>query len=174
MQEESGKFKAVFSAVMPPNICGPGKIPLDHTGDRDINAHKSLASGNTVYLPEGPEALIGPCDAEDLATLFMLVINKRENSASEIFNGGSDYSLTATEFVRAYGKIYNVEVPIEYISWEKFTSEVAIECGAWWHFYAHMQPDISKAKRLLGYNPKYTPEETMARAVAWMKEENLI
>ena len=118
MKKESGKSKAVFSAVMPPNICGPGKIPLDHIGGRSIDAHKALAEGKTVYLPEGPEALIGPCDAEDLATLFALVINNREKSAGQIFNGGSKYSLTATELVRTYGKIHNVEIPIEYISWK--------------------------------------------------------
>jgi nucleoside-diphosphate-sugar epimerase len=37
-----------------------------------------------------------------------------------------------------------------------------------------MQPDISKAQRLLGYKPRYTPEETMTRAVEWMYKEKLL
>ena len=174
MAKESGKCKAVFTAIMPPNICGPGKIPIDQLGGRSADAHKALANGEKVYLPDGPEALIGPCDAEDIATLFDLAINNRDKAAGEIFNVGAEYSLTYTELIRVFGKIHDKEIPIEYISWQKFTEEVATNIGAWWHFYAHMRPDITKAKTLLGYKPKYTPEETIARAVKWMKDENII
>lgn len=174
MLEESGKYKAVFSAVMPPNICGPGKTPIDQFGGRSIEAHKTMKSGETVYLPTGAEALIGPCDAEDLARLFALVVENREKAQGEIFNGGASYSLTATEFIKAYAKIYGVEIPIEYVSWERFTTEISPDLGGYWHFYAHMLPDISKARNLLGYEPLYTPEETMTRAVRWMEEKNLI
>ena len=45
--------------------------------------------------------------------------------------------------------------------------------GARWHFYAHMLPDIRKAKELLGYKPKYTPEEALRTAVEWMTEEEM-
>lgn len=173
MQSESGKFKAVFSAVMPPNICGPGKTPIDQFGGRSVDAHKSMKRGDKVYLPDGAEALIGPCDAEDLATLFALVCEKREKAKGEMFNGGAAYSLTATEFIKAYGKIYGKELPIEYVSWKKYKSEINPDFGSWWHFYAHMLPDISKARKL-GYEPKYTPEQTMKRAVEWMEENNLL
>ena len=37
-----------------------------------------------------------------------------------------------------------------------------------------MQPDISKARKLLGYAPKYTPKQTLERAVNWMRGEGLI
>lgn len=174
MLAESGKYKAVFSAVMPPNICGPGKTPIDQFGGRSLSAHKAMKAGEKVYLPNGPEALIGPCDAEDLATLFRLVCENREKSAGELFNGGSAYSLTATEFIKAYGTIYGKEIPIEYLSWDKYKGEINPDLGSWWHFYAHMLPDISKARNLLGYTPKYTPEQTMARAVEWMEQNGLL
>ena len=37
-----------------------------------------------------------------------------------------------------------------------------------------MLPDISKARKLLGYEPRYTVKETMRRAVEWMKEQKLL
>ena len=174
MLSESGKYKAVFSAVMPPNICGPGKTPIDQYGGRSVEAHKAMQRGDKVYLPSGAEALIGPCDAEDLARLFALVVENRQKSQGEIFNGGASYSLTATEFIKAYANIYGVDIPIEYVSWEYFTTKVSPDLGGYWHFYAHMLPDITKARKLLGYEPQYTPEQTMQRAVEWLKKENLI
>ena len=157
MQKESGKKKAVFTAIMPPNICGPGKIPVDQYGDRSLDYHKQMLNGEVVYIPDGPECTIGPCDAEDIAELFSLAIEKRDCAAGEIFNVGSAYSLTISEFISVYSKIYGVEIPVERVSWEKYITEINPEQVSWWHFYSNMTPDISKARKLLGYEPQYTP-----------------
>jgi len=174
MQAESGKGKAIFTAIMPPNICGPGKIPVDQYGGRDIELHKQMAKGEKVYIPDGPECVISPCDAEDIAELFALAVDNREAAAGQIFNVGSAYALTTSEFIRAYAHIYGVEIPVERVSWEKYITEINPSKGGWWHFYSPMCPDISKARKLLGYEPKYTPEQTMKRAVDWMKAEQLL
>lgn len=174
MQSESGEYKADFTAIMPPNICGPGKIPLDTSGGRSIDVHRAIKRGETVYLPEGPETLISPCDAYDLAMLFALVLNQRDVAAGQIFNGGSAYAMSATQFVKTYGKIYNTDIPIKYVSWEEYRTKINPSIGAWWHFYSHLCPDITKARKMLGYEPKYTPEESMKRAVEWMREQQLL
>ena len=174
MIAESGKKKAVFTAIMPPNICGPGKVPVDQYGDRSVEFHKQMATGQTVYIPDGPECLISPCDAEDIADLFVLAVENREKAAGQIFNVGSAYALTISKFIRVYAEIYGVDIPVEKVSWEKYITEINPEKVAWWHFYAHMCPDISKARNLLGYEPKYTPEQTLQRAVDWMRKEKLI
>ncbi len=174
MLADSHRHKAAFTSVFPPNICGPGKIPLDTLGGRDIEVHRANTRGEKVYLPEGPEALIGPCDAYDLAVIFALALNNRTAAAGQIFNGGSAYALTSTQFVRTMGHIYGSEIPIEYIPWSTYKNEISPGVGYWWHFYAHMNPDISKARTLLGYEPKYTPEETLLRAVNWMRTEGLL
>jgi len=174
MLADSFTHKAVFTAIFPPNICGPGKIPLDTLGGRDIEVHKANMRGEVVYLPNGPEVLLGPCDAYDLATLFTLAINNRTAAAGQIFNGGSEYALTATEFVNTLAEIHGVEIPIAYVPWDEYQKKISPDVGYWWHFYAHMCPDISKARTLLGYKPRYTPQETLARAVQWMKDNELL
>lgn len=171
---ESKNHKAEFTAIMPTNICGPGKIPLDTSGGRDLEVHKANIKGETVFLPDGPEALLVPCDCYDIAMLFALVVNQREKAAGQIFNTGTAYALTATQFVQTLGDIYGVHIPITYVSWEDYKAIYNTEVGAWWHFYAHMYPDITKAKNLLGYEPKYTPEQALYRAVEWMKSEGLL
>ena len=174
MAEESGKCKAVFTAIMPPNIAGPGRIPLDLYGDRSAENHKAHMRGEEVILPDGPEALISPCDAEDIASLFDLAINNRKAAGGQIFNVGSGDAVTAGELARIYGEIYGTKIPVKRVSWEKYTNEVSCNIGDWWHFYAHMCPDFSKAQRLLGYKPKYNTKATLTRAVEWMKNEGII
>src|ERR1700722_5624124 len=112
---------ARFTAILPPNICGPGKIPLDTQGGRSIAVHRELAAGKKVFLPEGPDVLIGPCDAQDVAQAFLLAIEQPDKAKGSIFNVGSAYALTASKFVVTYGQIYGVSIPIERISFQEFT-----------------------------------------------------
>lgn len=175
MCEESGKDgNAIFTAIMPPNICGAGKVPLDLMGGRSVELHKAHREGKPVILPDGPECIVAPCHAEDIADLFILALNNPVAAAGQIFNAGAEYGLTVSGLVKAFEDIYGSTIPIERVSWEKYKTEVNPEIGAWWHFYAHMLPDISKAKKLLGYKPKYTPEEALKSAVDWMIEEKII
>ncbi len=174
MLAESGKCKAVFTAIMPPNICGPGKIPLDFLCDRSAENHMKMMRGEEVVLPDGPEALIGPCDAEDIASLFALAAENRCAAAGEMFNVGSAYSIPFTDFIKAYADIYGSEIPIRRVPWAEYIRDINPNKGDWWHYYADMLPDISKARRLLGYEPKYTPEDAVRRAVEWMLKEGII
>jgi nucleoside-diphosphate-sugar epimerase len=163
-----------LSAIMPPNICGPGKIPLDGMGGRDIEIHRQHQAGKPVTLPYPGSNLIGPCDAEDVARAFFCALNNPDKSAGHIFNVGSAYALTSEQFIRTYAEIYRTTIPINYVSMEKYISEVSPDLGSNFHFTDHMCPDISKTTDLLGYEPKYTPEETMARAVKWMYDQKLL
>ena len=164
----------LFTAILPPNICGPGKIPLDTQGGRSIEVHRHLARGKEVILPEGADVLIGPCDAEDIARSFFLALRQPDRAAGQIFNVGSAYALSAGEFVAAYGAIYGVRIPIRRVPWQQFATEIVPDPGSRYHFEAHMCPDVSKLQSLLGYEPKFTPEQTLSRAVQWMKEQRLL
>lgn len=174
VKEIAHKDGVPFTAILPPNICGPGKIPLDCKGGRDIETHKAHKRGEPVKLPEGCNTLIGPCDAFDVAQGFWRAVRKPEAAAGEIFNVGSAYALTATRFVETYGEIYGVKIPVEEVSLKEFQTKIMPDPGANYHFLAHICPDITKIREKLDYAPEYTPGETMARAVAWMYEEKLL
>lgn len=163
-----------FTAVMPPNICGPLKIPLDGKGGRDLEVHLSHQRGEPAVLPEPGHNLIGPCDAEDVARGFFCAVQNRDAAAGEIFNVGSAYALTAIQFIETYGDIYGTKIPIEFVSWREFEDDILPEIGAHWHFKANMCPDLSKISGKIGYRPAYTPEQTMERAVKWMRDEGML
>ncbi len=163
-----------FTAIMPPNICGPGKVPLEGRGGRDLEVHRAHRRGDPVVLPEPGSVLIGPCDAEDVARGFFLAVQHRDAAAGCIFNVGSAYALTAVQFIETYGAIYGRRIPIEWVSWERFAGDILPDVGAHWHFKANMCPDIASIRARLGYEPAYTPEQTMERAVRWMVDSGLL
>jgi len=163
-----------FTAIMPPNICGPGKIPLDGMGGRSLEVHQAHQRGEELPLPYPGTNLIGPCDAEDVAYGFFCALRNRESATGEIFNVGSAYALTAERFIATYGQIYKTSIPVRYVSAETYVTEVSPELGAHFHFLEHMCPDISKISSRLGYHPRYTPEETMERGVRWMFDMGLL
>jgi nucleoside-diphosphate-sugar epimerase len=170
----SGQGGLAVTGIMPPNICGPRKIPLDGQGGRSLQVHEAHRRGEEVVLPYPGTNLIGPCDAEDVARGFFCAIGHREQAAGEIFNVGSAYALTAEKFIATYGEIYGVTIPIRYVSPETFETEIMPEAGANFHFLEHMCPDLTKIRERLGYRPAYTPEETMERAVRWMFDAGLL
>jgi len=172
--EQSRKDGFPVTAVMPPNICGPGKIPLEGRGGRSIEVHKAHQRGEPVTLPFPGTNLIGPCNAEDVARGFVCAVENRDAAAGEIFNVGSLYALTAENFIQAYADIYNATIPIEYVAAERYVAEVSPDLGANFHFLEHMCPDISKISSRLAYKPRYAPEESMERAVKWMYDEGLL
>ncbi|MBN1807780.1 MAG: NAD-dependent epimerase/dehydratase family protein [Planctomycetes bacterium] len=162
------------SAVMPPNIAGPGKIPLEPYGGRDIEVHRRMAAGGEIVLPAGGTALVGPSDAEDVAEVFALAAENPQASAGRIFNAGSAFAVSYNELLKIYGRCYGVDIPVRHGSWDDFETAAGSDPSLRFHHEAHMCPDISAARSALGYEPKFTPETSVARAVDWMRSRNLL
>jgi nucleoside-diphosphate-sugar epimerase len=174
LQRRCRRDDVAFTAVLPPNIAGPGKIPLELSGGRDLAVHTGYARGEAVTLFEGCGTLIGPCDAEDVAQVFWRAAEHRDAAAGEFFNAGSTHALPAPEMAEVYGDIYGVHLPVRFVPFETFVNEVMPEPGANTHFLHHMCPDISKAAERLGYCPRHTPAEALGRAVEWMRHEGML
>jgi nucleoside-diphosphate-sugar epimerase len=171
LQGECRARGLAFTVIMPPNICGPYKVPLEGKGGRSPEVHREHERGEPCPLPAPGNNPVGPCDAEDVAQGFGLALEQPERAEGEFFNVGSAYALTAERFVAVYGELYGTTIPIEWVSWEDYSTRINPDRGANYHFSAPMCPDITKIRNRLGYAPRYTPEESMARAVAWMREE---
>jgi nucleoside-diphosphate-sugar epimerase len=162
------------TAIMPSNIAGPGKIPIDPYGTREIAVHKAMAGGMQIVLPCNGLTLVGPTDAEDIAEVFALAAEQPEKSASRMFNAAAAYALTFADLVTTYGRIYGVEIPVRFVVWDEFDRVVRPAPDQRYHHEAHMCADITAARRALNYEPKYTPETALQRAVEWMRSKEML
>ena len=77
-------------------------------------------------------------------------------AAGEIFHIGSSQEISIEELIRAVGEIMGY--PGRYVEAPTFPGSVSRRC-----------PDISKAKRVLGYNPQIDWKVGLASTVEWYK-----
>ncbi len=163
-----------ITGVMPSNIAGPGKIPIDPYGTREIAVHKAMASGLEIVLPYDGLILVGPTDAEDVAEVFALAAEQPGKAAGRMFNAAAAYALTFADLVTTYSRIYDVEIPVRSVEWDEFDLVVRPTPDQRYHHEAHMCADITAARRTLGYEPKHSPEAALQRAVEWMRGKELL
>lgn len=162
------------TGIMPSNIAGPGKIPIDPYGTRELAVHKAMASGLEIVLPYDGQMLVGPADAEDVAEVFALATEQPDKSAGRMFNAAAAYALTFADLVTTYSRIYGVEIPVRAVEWDEFDLIVRPTPEQRYHHEAHMCADITAARRVLGYEPKYTPETALQRGVEWMRAKEML
>lgn len=172
--EISREGDVAVCGMMEPNICGPGKVPLDGKGGRSIEVHREHQQGMEICLPYPGTNLVGPCDVYDVAHGFVCALKNREASAGELFNVGSAYALTSEQFINTYADIYGKPIPIRYVDPREYERDILPDLGANFHFLENMCPDISRISSRLGYKPKYTPKASMERAVKWMRDKCLL
>ncbi len=118
--------------------------------------------------------LVGPTDAEDVAEVFALTVEQPDGSAGRMFSAAAAYALTFADLVTTYSRIYGVEIPVRSVEWDEFDLVVRPTPDQRYHHEAHMCADITAARRTLGYEPKYTPEAALQRAVEWMRAKEML
>jgi len=162
------------AAVMPTNIAGAGKIPLEPAAGRGIDVHRAMAAGQAMTLPGDGSTLVDPVDADDVAEVFRLVLRRPERANGQMYNAGAAYAVTFSELVAVYGDIYGRKLPVDYLDWPAFEARFKPDLSTRYHFQQHMCADITKARLELGYRPRYTPQDALARAVEWMRQSGLL
>ena len=80
-----------------------------------------------------------------------------DQAAGEIFHIGSSQEISIEELIKAVGQM--MEYPGEYVEAPTYPGSVSRRC-----------PDISKAKRVLGYNPQIDWKVGLAHTVEWYKD----
>jgi CDP-paratose 2-epimerase len=96
---------------------------------------------------------------EDLLNLYDAAYEHIDEVSGQAFNvgGGAAFSLSLVESLEIIGKHLGHEVPVAYSDWRPGDQPVFIA-------------DTSRAKSVLGWQPRVSPDEGIARLIAWLKE----
>ena len=157
----------------PTNIIGDGRVPLDLFGARDIEFFRALRDNKPLTLPDCREILLQSGCNWDLAKAMTLALDAGDKIAGEIIVISTakairlqDYLATAMEFLQSSSEITWVDADEFYKAHPEHTG-LPFLCQ-------HMCFDISKARKLLGYEPEYTTKEGLLKALAWCKAAGLL
>jgi nucleoside-diphosphate-sugar epimerase len=168
--EEARRNGFPATILHPGHIVGPGWAPLNPAGHFNPSVFSQLARGENLALPNLGMETVHHVHADDVAQAFMGALSHRGVALGESFHVVSPAALTLRGYAEAVAAWFGQPATLQYLPWETWRATVtADEAQATWDHIAHSPNcDIAKARRLLGYQPRYSSLQAVYEAVGWL------
>jgi UDP-glucose 4-epimerase len=150
------EFGLPTSSMRPFNVYGPGQI-----GGGAIRAFiETVLAGEDLIIHGDGSQVRAWCYVDDLVDALLLVLERPE-AVGEVFNVGNARSvLTILELATKIRELMGADVEIKFRPLHYTDVEMRI-------------PNVDKARKLLGWEPKVDLDEGLARTIAWYRERQL-
>lgn len=151
----------------PGHITGPGWLPVNPVGNLNPEIFVRLAKGEEIILPNLGMETVHHVHADDVAQAFIKAIDNRENSIGQSFHVVSEQALTLRGYAEGMARIFGQEPKLKFLPWEEWQKAVnTTDKELTWDHIAHSPcGSISKAKKLLNYQPKYSSLQAVQEAI---------
>ncbi len=159
------------TVLHPGHISGPGWPVINPAGNLDLGVWSALAAGRTVTLPNLGLETVHHVHADDVAQAFHLALERQGSAVGESFHVVSERAVTLRGFAEAVAFWFGHEADLRFVPCDQFRSEVAPEdaTATWEHISRSPSMSIDKARRLLGYAPRYTSLQAVAESLVWLQ-----
>jgi nucleoside-diphosphate-sugar epimerase len=158
------------TVLHPGHISGPGWIPVNPAGNFDIDVFGTLARGEELRLPNAGLETLHHVHADDVAQAFELALNDRTASVGRSFHVCSERALTLRGYAEAVAGWFGHTARLACEPYEQWAAEVeeATAQSTYDHITHSSNVDIGRARRLLGYAPRYSSLQAVREALAWL------
>lgn len=165
---ESRRTGFPATVFRPGHIVGPGWAPIGPCGNLDVEVFSRMARGEEISLPNCGLETLHHVHADDIAQFVMRAIANRPASVGETFNVVAEKALNLRGYAEAMFRWFGVEPRIRFQPFDEWkvgqTREQAEQ--AWEHIARSPCMSMEKARRRLGYQPRYTSLAAIQEAVA--------
>ena len=157
----------------PGHIVGPGWAPVNPAGNLDLEVFSKLSRGEELALPNLGMETVHHVHADDVAQAFMRALNNWSRSVGESFHVVSPQALTLRGYAEAVAGWFGQEANLRFVGWEEWRTKVSEEDASitWDHIAHSPNCSIEKARRLLGYQPRYSSLQAVKEAVCRLIEQ---
>ena len=161
----SGGFPA--TVLHPGHITGRGWAPINPAGHLNPGVFDALAAGEVVTLPEDGNATLQHVHADDVAQAFVCAVSRPEQAVGESFHVAAAEPVTMRAYAEGAAAWYGRTARLRYLPWEKWRLTVSEREAEITDDHLRHSPhaSIEKARRVLGYNPRFTAIEAARDAV---------
>lgn len=158
------------TVVHPGHIVGPGWNPLNPAGHFNPAVFSTLARGETLVLPNFGLETVHHVHAGDVAGLFMSALANWNASVGESFHAVSERALTLRGYAEAMARWFGQEPKLEFMPYDRWAKSQSPEeaKATWEHISRSPNCSMEKARRLLGFRPRYTSLQAVQEAVEWL------
>ena len=165
------------TVLRPTNIYGPGDIPLEIWGGRNVAFFRRLVRGDVVTLPNDGRALLQPGYVDELGEAFAQVLDAPE-TIGQIYNISSAQAATLREYLAIMKDALGSSSPVEYLPMEtileRYLPQGKVNEGGMRFVCEHMCVDINKARKDFGFMPLISLEEGLGRNLEWMRAQGML
>lgn len=172
LKEETADGGLVTTSLHPGHIVGPGWHPIGPLGNFDPAVWYTLSAGQPLQAPGSGAELMHHVHADDVAQGFEKAIQNRDAAAGEDFNIVAPSALNVRGYADIAASWFGQSAALETVTWEQFRESTTPEYAesSWGHLYRSHCFTIEKAKSLLGYAPRYEPEQAVLESITWLIE----
>jgi nucleoside-diphosphate-sugar epimerase len=171
LEEAERGFPA--TVLHPGHIVGKGWPPLNPAGNFNLEVFSTLARGDELALPNLGMETVHHVHADDVAQAFLRAIEESGSVTGESFHVVSPAALTLRGFAERVASWYGQEARLTFLPWKEWAQTVSkVDAGFTWDHIAHSPNcSISKAAKLLNYQPRYSSLEAVRESVFWLTQK---
>ena len=164
------------TVVRPGHIVGPGWNPLNPAGHFNNAAFDTIAQGQTLALPNFGMETVHHVHADDVAQMVMRAIDNHSTSVGEAFNAVSPGAVTLRGYAEAMYAWFGHAPDLSFAPFEEWAKgQDAGDAEATWEHIARSPcHSIEKARKLIGYAPRYSSLAAVQESVSWLIEQGHI
>ena len=170
LREETNSGGLVTTSLHPGHIVGPGWHPIGPLGNLDPAVWQKLSAGEPIEIPGIGAEFMHHVHADDVAQAFEAAVVNRHAAAGEDFNVVAPSALNVRGYAQIGASWFGQTADLRTVTWDEFrrsTTEDASE-ASWEHLVRNHCFSIEKARTLLGYSPRYEPEDAVLESVRWL------
>jgi nucleoside-diphosphate-sugar epimerase len=164
------------SVLHPGHIVGPGWHIVNPLGNFNPEVFTRIARGEVIRIPTLGLETVHHVHADDVAQIFQRAMENWNMAVGEEFHVVSEQAITLRGYAEAVASWFNQEPRLEFLSgdaWQEGLTEEDVQF-TWDHILHSPNCNIQKAKRNLGYTPRYTSLEAVFESLQWLIEQGIV
>jgi nucleoside-diphosphate-sugar epimerase len=167
----SGGLRSVI--LHPGHITGPGWPVINPAGNLDLMVWQRLATGQPVTLPGFGLETVHHVHPDDVAQGFQRALERQGAAVGNSFHMVSDRALTLRGFAESVAGWFGREADLRFVPFDAFRAQTTPEHAdaSLEHISRSHSVSNEKARRLLGYVPRYTSLQAVAEALDWLNRD---
>ena len=170
LQEETASGGLPTTSLHPGHIVGPGWHPIGPLGNLDPTVWRKLSAGDPIDVPGIGAEFMHHVHADDVAQAFEAAIARPDAAAGEDFSVVAPAALNVRGYAGIAASWFGRTADLRTVTWDEFRGRTDSEAAqaSWEHLVRDHYFSIEKARTLLGYAPRYQPEEAILESVRWL------
>jgi nucleoside-diphosphate-sugar epimerase len=173
---EARRNRFPATILHPGHIVGPGWNPLNPAGHFNPSVFTTLAKGEELALPNFGLETVHHVHADDVAQMFIKAMTHWSSAVGESFHVVSPAALTLRGYAEGMAAWFGKVAKLSFSPFEQWKTTVSNEeaQATWEHIARSPSSSTEKARRLLGYSPRYRSLGAVQESVQWLIQQGIV